>query len=178
MSHWFDRFHNFAWLGMRILGGVYQWDDGTIVDFVPWKEGDPDYPDAPGQYCVLQIGKTFADRSPWNTAYFICQMGTGSIQLVQENWTGRRWVVLHHWNITNVSAWWIQSADVWHLILIEPLETSKSTSLGYKAFDDDQYFFLKLGNSIYCLWFNTHTHTQIFQLSLSSNNIYSWICDK
>ncbi len=78
------RYADSAWLGMSILGGAYQWDDGTVVDFLPWDDSNPDYPNDPDEYCVLQTGNTFSDRSPWDSHYSICQNGTGSIQLVRD----------------------------------------------------------------------------------------------
>ena len=80
----FFRDHYRSWLGLSILGSVFQWDDGTIVDYLPWDYGEPDYPEKEYQFCVHQDDDTIRDASPWYFRYAVCQMGTGSASLVDD----------------------------------------------------------------------------------------------
>ena len=66
-----------GWLGLSFLGNVFQWDDGTVVDYLPWDDGEPDYPETIYSYCVHQNHDVIRDASPWWSRYPVCQMEAG-----------------------------------------------------------------------------------------------------
>ena len=73
-----------SWLGLSMLGNVFQWDDGTVVDYLPWDDGQPDYPEEHREFVVYQEDDAIRDRRPWSSLYCLCQMGTGSVALVDD----------------------------------------------------------------------------------------------
>ena len=73
-----------TWLGLRHDGSLH-WADGTVVDFLNWASGDPDYPGRNQDVFGIHIGGEMKDRAAYEVYPSLCQMGTGEINLTNDS---------------------------------------------------------------------------------------------